>query len=294
MLTRPVVVTAAVALASGCCTVPAGRFKALADSTLQLKQVETQAYNQSVEIEHAWIVVTQKPGDLTLHSFDLESAFDSTGSEHPVKDLGARLEANGAALTVIANYLTALSSFANKDFQSDLDKNATKLAVSVQSLKDLSQPWATDAAQSSGILATVIDSLGHAYIDYERLEALRRAMDSAQTPLSQLTQFVITNDDVVNVALTTIEGDYLQDANLLRPRVVGAQRLMFDSYVAQVIGQFNDEQKTLTGLNKTMVSLPKAHQELADTMCSSNPDLDNLETLISETERLSNFYKSVK
>jgi hypothetical protein len=274
--------------------VPAGRFKALADSTLQLKQVETQAYNQSVEIEHAWIVVTQKPGDLTLHSFDLESAFDSTGSEHPVKDLGARLEANGAALTVIANYLTALSSFANKDFQSDLDKNATKLAVSVQSLKDLSQPWATDAAQSSGILATVIDSLGHAYIDYERLEALRRAMDSAQTPLSQLTQFVITNDDVVNVALTTIEGDYLQDANLLRPRVVGAQRLMFDSYVAQVIGQFNDEQKTLTGLNKTMVSLPKAHQELADTMCSSNPDLDNLETLISETERLSNFYKSVK
>ncbi len=222
---------------------PAGRFKALADSTLQLKQVGTQAYNQSAQIERAWVVVTLKPGDLTLHSFDRESAFDSSGDEHPVKDLGARLEANGAALTVIANYLTALSSFANKDFRSDLDKNATKLAGSVRSLKDLSQPWASDAAQSSGVLATAIDNLGDAYIDYERLAALRRAMKSAQTPLSRLTQFVITNDDVVNDALTTIEGDYLQDANLLRPRVIGAQRLMFDPYVAQVIGKFSDEHR---------------------------------------------------
>ena len=43
-----------------------------------------------------------------------------------------------------------------------------------------------------------------------------------------------------------------------------------------------------------MVILPKAHQELADTMCATNPNLDNLKTLIGETERLSKFYRSVR
>ncbi len=283
-------------IAWGCCTVPAGRFKALADSASQLGQADQQAYNQSVEAERAWVIITQKSGDLTQHSFDLDSAFEPKVGEPPLgdKDLGARMEANGVVLTVIANYLSALSSFASKDFQSDLDKNATNLAGSVKSLSSLSQPWAKEAAQSSGALATVIDGLGHAYIEHERIAALQRTMTSAQDPLHELVVFVATNDSAARDTLTRMEKYYLDDANLLRPHAPGAQRLVFDSYVEQVLGQFSDAQKTLTNLDKAIESLPKAHQELAQSMCSTNPDLDSMTTLIAETERLRNFYESAK
>jgi hypothetical protein len=283
-------------MAWGCCTVPTGQFKALADSASQLGQVDQQAYNQSVQVERAWVIITQKSGDLNQHSFDLESAFDPQSGEHPLgeKDLGARMEANGVALAVIVNYLTALSSFASNDFQSNLDKNATKLAGSVKSFGSLSQPWAREAAQSSGALATAIDGLGHAYIEHERITALNHAMTSTQVPLQQLANFVTANDSAARKTLTTMEKYYLDDANLLRPRSPGAQRLAFDAYIAQIIGQFNDAQKTLTGLDTAMSSLPKAHQEVAQSMCTSNPNIDSLKNLIGEAERLSKFYKSVK
>jgi hypothetical protein len=280
----------------GCCTAPAGQFKALADSASQLSTADQQAYNQSVEVERSWVIITQKSGDLTPHSFDLGSAFDAQAGERPLgeKDLGARLEANGVVLTVISNYLSALSSFASNDFQSNLDKSATKLAGSVKSLSNLSQPWAKEAGQSSGVLATVVDGLGHAYIEYERIGTLKRAMASAQEPLERLADFVMTNDSVVRETLTSMERYYLQDANLLRPPAPSAHRLAFDAYIAQSIGQFDDVQKTLTGLDKAVANVPKAHQELAQGMCTANPNVDNLKSLIAEAERLSKFYKSVK
>ncbi len=297
MLMPARIVPVAMALTAwGCCAVPAGQFKALADSASQLGQADQQAYNQTVQVERAWIVITQKSGDLNQHSFDLETAFDPAAGEHPLgeKDLGARMQANGIVLATIASYLTALSSFASKDFQSDLDKNATKLAGSVKSLGSLSKPWAKGAAQSSSVLATAIDGLGHAYIEHERITALSHAMTSVQDPLQQLAFFVTTNDSVARNTLTQMEKYYLDDANLLRPRVPGAQRLAFDAYIAQAIGEFNDAQKTLTGLDNAMASLPKAHQELAQSMCRPHPNVSSLEYLISEAERLSKFYKSVK
>jgi hypothetical protein len=80
----------------------------------------------------------------------------------------------------------------------------------------------------------------------------------------------------------------------LRPHAPGPQRLWFDSYVAKTFGQFDDVQKTLTGLDKAVANLPKAHQELAKSMCSANPDLDSLKSLFGETQRLSKFYKAAK
>jgi hypothetical protein len=295
--TRTRIVSLAMAvLVWGCCSVPAGKFKALADSASQLGQAGQQADNQTIQAERYWLVVAQTSGDLKPESFSLESAFDPQNGEHPLgdKDLGARIAANGVVLTVIANYLAALSSFASQDFQGDLDKNATKLAGSVKSFGSLRQPWAKEAAQSSGALATAIDALGHAYIEHERIVALSRTMTSVADPLQQLVNFVITNNSVVHNALTRMETHYLDDVNLLRPRTPGAQRLAFDAYIAQAVGQFSDAQKTLTGIDQAIANLPSAHQELARSMCTPNADFDSLQRLIGEAERLSKFYASVK
>jgi hypothetical protein len=280
----------------GCCTVPTGQFKALADSAAQLSQSETQAYNQSVDVERAWVVITQKSGALNEQSFDLESAFDPAAGEHPLgdRDLGARLEANGAALSAVSKYLTALSSFAAKDFQSSIDTDATKLEGDVSSLSSFSEPWAKDAGKSSGVLATVIDGLGHAYTESQRADTLKIAMNSAQTPLEQLASFVQQNNSTVSNVLKQVKTYYIQDASLLRPHPPGAERLEFDSNVAQVIGQFSDAQKTLTGLDSAVAKLPNAHAELAQSLCSQNSSLDNLKALVGEAERLNKFYKSAK
>ncbi len=283
-------------LAWGCCSVPAGKFKALADSASQLGQADQQAYNQTIQVERYWLVIAQPSGDLKPDSFNLEAAFDPQNGEHPLgdKDLGARMEANGVVLTVITNYLSALSSFASQDFQTNLDKNATKLGGSIKSFGSLSQPWAKEAAQSSGALATAIDALGHAYIYQELIDSLSRRMTCAQCPRQQVANFVMFNDSVVRSSLTQIETHYIHDANLLRPGAPGAQRLAFDAYIGQAIGQFSDAQKTLTGVDKAIANLPSAHQELAQSMCTPNADFDSLERLIGEAERLSKFYTSMK
>ncbi len=282
--------------ACGCCTAPAGRLKALADSTTQLSLTNQHAYEQSAVVERAWVIITQKSGDLTPESFNLESAFAPEIGQHPLgpKEIGARIEANDVALTVIENYLLALSSFSSKDFQSDLDKQVTKLAGSVKSFSNLPQPWAKTAAQNSGILATAIDGLGHAYIEHQRVVALERAMDTSQTPIEQLAAFVITNDNTVRDTLKQMEKYYLKDANLLRPRTPGAERLAFDAYIAGVVDQFNDVQSTFVGLDGAVANLPKAHAELIRSMCSEKPSLDGLKELIGEANRLSKFYKSAK
>jgi hypothetical protein len=281
-------------LAWGCCSVPAGKFKALADSASQLDQADQQAYSQTIQAERYWIIISQKSGDLKPDSFNLESAFDPQSGEHPLgdKDLVARMQANGAVLIVIAKYLTALSSFASDDFQAELDKNATTLAASVATFGSMSQPWAKDAAQSSGALATAVDGLGHVYIEHQRIAALSRTMNSAQVPLQQLADFVVINNSVARNSVAEMATHYLDDANLLRPRTPNAQRLAFDAYVAQAIGQFSDVQRTLAGLDRAIVKLPGAHQELAKSMCTSNTDFDSLKLLIGEAERLSKFYTS--
>ena len=291
--------TAAIAclvLASGCCTVPAGQLKALAEATSQLNQVSQRANDQSAQLERAWIVLTLKSGPMTVHSLDLETAFQPPDRGKPLgeKDLGARMQANGAALAVINNYLSALSAFANKDFQSDLDAQSTKLAASVKSLGSLSEPWAKPAAVSSGYIATAIDGLGHAYIEYQRGKTLERTMSAVQQPLQDLASFVITNDQTAERLLQTMERYYIQDANLLQPPHHGAEQLAFHAYIADVVGQFADARKTLTGMDAAMQKLPAAHGELEKSMCSDKPDIESLKALIAETQRLSKFYKSVK
>ncbi len=294
-VSRPVALVCLV-LASGCCTVPAGQLKALAESTSQLNQVSQRAYDQSAQLERAWIVLTVKSGQLTVNSFDLETAFQSQaeGKSLGDKDLGARMQANEAVLTVINNYLSALSAFANKDFQSDLDAQSTKLAASVKSLDSLSQPWAKQAAASSGYLATAIDGLGHAYIEYQRVETLQRTMTAVQKPLEDLAGFVITNDQTAQLVLQQMEGYYITDANVLQPQHHGAEELAFHAYVGDIVGQFTDARKTLTGMDAAMRKLPAAHDELEKSMCSDKPNIESLKGLIAETQRLSKFYKSVK
>jgi len=284
-------------LASGCCSVPAGQLKALADSTSLLNQVSQRAYDQSAQLERAWVVLTVPSGQLTVHSFELETAFQPPQAEgKPLgdKDLGARMQANGAALTVINNYLSALSAFANKDFQSDLDAQSTKLAGSVKSFDSLSQPWAKQAAASSGYLATAIDGLGHAYIEYQRVETLQRVMTDVQKPLRDLADSIVTNDQAAENLLEQMEGFYVKDANLLQPPHHDAEQLAFHAYVADIVGQFADVRKTLTGLDSAMQKLPDAHADLEKSMCSDKPEIGNLKDLIAETERVGKFYKSVK
>jgi hypothetical protein len=112
---------------------------------------------------------------LTVSSFDLKTAFHAQAKATSLgdKDLGARLRANSAALAVINEYLTALSAFANQDFQSELDADSTQLAASVKSFGSFEQRWAQHAAASSSYLATAIDGLGHAYIEHQRIAALQ-------------------------------------------------------------------------------------------------------------------------
>jgi hypothetical protein len=292
----PSIALACLLLASGCCNVPAGQLKALAESTSQLNQVSQRAYEQSVQLERAWIVLTLKSGPMSARSFDLETAFQLPDRRKRLgdKDLGARMQANAAALAVINNYLFALSAFANKDFQSDLEAQSTKLAASVKSLDSLSEPWAKPAAVSSEYIATAIDGMGHAYIEYQRGKTLELTMNATQQALQDLANFVITNDQTAEQVLQTMERYYIEGANLLQPPHHSAEQLAFRAYVANVIGQFDDAGKTLNGIDTAMQKLPAAHDELQKSMCSDKPNIESLTALIAETERLSKFYKSVK
>src|SRR5260370_9848171 len=116
-------------------------------------------------------------------------------------------------------------------------------------------------------------------------------MVSVQTPVEDLAAFVVTNNQAGEQVLQEMERYYIQDANLLQPPHHGAEQLAFRAYVADVIGNFADARKTLTGMDTAMQKLPATHDELAKPMCSNRPNRESLKVLIAETHRLSRHSK---
>src|SRR5260370_40457489 len=115
-------------------------------------------------------------------------------------------------------------------------------------------------------------------------------MVSVQTPVEDLAAFVVTNNQAGEQVLQEMERYYIQDANLLQPAHHGAEQLAFHAYVADVIGNFADARKKVTGRNTSIQELPAAHDDLWKSMCSNRPNIESLKALITGTQRLSKVY----
>jgi len=142
---------------------------------------------------------------------------------------------------------------------------------------------ASPAASDAGYLAAAVNALGHALIEYERVKGLQRAMAIAQPGLQKLSDLLVTGDRLIAQQIATYRDDILTDANsTINANPSGLSRVEVTALVAGPVMDANLSIDRLDSFNRGILLVPSAHQELADSICSSGGALSDLKQLIAE------------
>lgn len=282
---------ALLACASGCCTVDPGPFDAFSASTKNLLNGADQESADIAEIQRTFFVFAAAAGQFETNSF--EPTVNVGGRQQNI-DLVRQFGERIVILEAVGHYADALSAFAKKDYQTGVDSAATKLDGSIVSLSKAAGAG-SEAISAAGYLATAVDALGHAVIEYERAKALRRAMAIAQPGLTTLARLLVVGDDLIEKQIETYRDDVLKDANAtINSNPSGFSRVEISALVAQPVLDANLSIDRLTVLNRSVALLPLSNQELADSLCAAAPNLTNLKQLASEAQRVAKFHAGLK
>jgi hypothetical protein len=269
-----------------------GPFDAFSASTHSLLEGADSESAQIAEVQRTFFIFAAAAGKLEANSF--EPTVNVSGRQQNV-DLVRQFNERVAILEAIAHYADALSAFAKKDYQSGVDSAATKLDGSIVTLSTTTGGAGSEATAAAGYLATAVDALGHAIIEYERVRALRRAVALAQPGLSTLARLLVAGNDLIERQIGTYRDDILQDANAtINANPSGFSRVEISALVAEPVSDANVSIVRLGELNKSVTLLPLTNQELADSLCSSAPSLTNLKELVSEAQRVAKFHAGLK
>jgi hypothetical protein len=289
-IARSLLVAIILVLASGCAAVPTGRFDALALATREVDTRTGEVDGDVVQITRRFMIFSPAPGPYTPRSF---APVVTVGGQQADFDFGPRLAPRKAALDVLVAYTEALSAFAKKDYQGNLDKATNTLGGNLQDL--ISHASASnDVKRGAGVLAAVVNELGRAAIDRMRKTALRNAMAEAAPGVSEIAKFVRDINERAALAVTVMRDEMLRIANRANP-VDGAARLALSETVEQVIV---DSASVLARLKQSTVAveaIPAAHDEVRDSLDRDERGaLDKLKALIAEAKRLQHIYSSLK
>jgi hypothetical protein len=275
---------------SGCCSVDSGRFDAFSASTHDLLQGADVESVQIAEVQHTFLIFAAAAGKLDEQSFELNVV---VGGHQQNIDLVRQFNERIAILQAIAHYADALTAFAKKDYQSGVDSASTQLDGSISNLSKMD--GGSGAATAAGYLATAVDALGHVVIEYQRVKGLQRAMSLAQPGLQTLAGLLVTGDELIEKQIEAYRKDILDDANAtINANSGGFDRVEIAALVAEPITDAGLSIGRLGELNRGIALLPKAHQELSDSMCSSTSPLSNLKELVSEGQRVAKFHSGLK
>jgi len=285
------VIVLALAGLSGCCAVNPAPFEAFANSTHGLLVGADVESVQIAEIQRTFFIFAASAGKLERNSF--EPIIATGGRQHNI-DLARQFNERVAILQAIAGYADALSAFAKKDYQSKVDAASARLDGSLVSLAHAAGAG-SEATGAAGFLATAVNALGHATIEYERVKGLRRAMGLAQPGLEKLAVLLVQGDDLIARQLRRYQDDILDDANAtINASPSAISRVQVSALVAAPVSDATLSINRLAELNRSVALLPVANQELLDTLCTGSQKLSNLSQLVSEAQRLESFHAGSK
>ena len=263
-------------------TIPTGKYHALAKSSENLLKGTKETYNRIEKLQRKFSVVTVGDGPLERDSFKPEIGGKSF-------DVAPELQFRKSALKVLVRYTEVLSSLAEKDYGGQVDQASKKLSNSLSSLGS-----GDDIKQASGILATVVDTVGKIIVEKKRREALNEVMDMAQPALDDLAALIESSNTKFKLLVSTMYNHILKRKNDIRPKSGDYNRFWFDTKIADEIAEVTAIESSLDSLNRGVSSIPRAHLEIRESSDKAPGPMDVLKNLIQESKQVNEFYKSVK
>ncbi len=282
-----------VLLATGCTSViPVGKYDVLAGSSQEILNGTTETYTRIEKLQTNYIIErAASKKALTRDTF--LPAIDVDGKKESF-DITPELQFREDALQVLVNYTLVLQAFAKTDFEADVDAASEVFAGSVKSLASTAAPDNGDAQKASGILATVVDVIGREIIRKERIEGLKKVMDTAQPGMVHLSN-LIAGDNVkikafVNQAIDTI----LRHRDAQRPPLNTLQRTKYDADVSHIISEADEINIALDDISAAVGQIPSAHAEIRKMLDEKPKDLEALRQLVKEAQRIGKLYRTLK
>jgi hypothetical protein len=276
------------AVSAGCgAAVPTGRFDALAEASRGVESKTAQTDADFIKLTRRFMTFSPAPGPYRADSF---APVVDVGGTRVDFDFGPRLAPRQAALGVLAAYTEALAAFARKDYQGELDQATQSLGASAQLLASHASS-SSAVKQGAGVLATVVNGLGHEVTERMRRATLRKAMDDAAPGVTAIVAFVKEINGLAATAVTTMRDQVIRRANSLTV-ADGPARLQLNEVVEGMIG---DSSAVLAELKQGSTAIVPAHSEIRDALDRDDRAiLEKLQTLVAEVKRLQRINASLK
>jgi len=278
-------------LVTACAAIPTGRFDALSAASRSVLDSSSATYSRIEGLQRNYMVFNPAEGRLTPESFKAV-VVDDQGRKLDF-DLRPRLRFRESVLEALSNYTDVLQAFAKKDYQGDLDEASQNLYASVSDLAARA-PDNPAGQKAAGLLAAAVNELGRAALERTRRRALRRAMEAAQPGVEGVVDLIAADNVLIVQAVRTMQNGILRSANGLRPTAPSLNRVQLDERVSRLVDESSEILASLDALSRAVKAIPRAHAEIRESLDDDRPSLAQLQSLIAEAKRLSQFYGSLK
>jgi hypothetical protein len=282
-----------VLLTNGCSAViPVGKYDVLAGSGNVILDSTSETYTRIEKIQKNQMI--EQAGIKSELKRDTFLPIIEVDGKKESFDITPELQFREDALQVLVNYTDLLQAFAKNDFEGDVDVAAEEFAGSVKSLVSTADPNNENAQKVTGILATVIDVIGREIVRKERLDGLKKIMDSAQPSIVELASLIADDNKKIKEFVKQAIDTILRHKNTQRPPINTIQRTNFDTDVSQIVSEADEVNVALESISGAIGQIPPAHDEIRKLLDEKPRGFEALQQLVKEVQRIDKFYRTVK
>jgi hypothetical protein len=294
-----------VSVSSGCATIPSKQLNAFADSTKSL----------AANIQQTDLTIEQLTTRFTVNVADPDQPITATTFQRKDYDLTEDLHYRELVFKTVADYAALLKSFGEGDSGADIDKASTALAGSLKAVTTTAKPADKNLPSYSGITATLVDIGGRALTNYMRRRALITAMTKAQPDLETISSTYSADLDNIGLYMDSIDAEFIQRANTLRPRVRACSsrliaadeaacsrdrvedetaRMRADTDTAALLGEVRQVKDSLSSIKKATTNLPGAHEQILNSLEGKPTNSEAIDQLVAAVQQANSFYHRLK
>jgi len=231
---------------------PIAKYQLLSESSQRILSVTEETYLRIAKLQHQFTVTTaDRDKPITRDTF--KPIIDGQSF-----DLLPELRFRETAIEVLVNYFRVLQALAERDFVSEVNPAAEKLAGSLKSLTESSARLNRPVTkQGTGLLASGANAIGR---------SIKRFVD-------------LMLDRII------------AHANVARPDYDSPQRFAFDLRIADTINEGENINRTLDKLSQAINEIPPAHAAVRKMLDKKPETWATLQQLTKDINQISKSYR---
>jgi len=265
---------------------PIAKYQLLSESSQRILSVTEETYLRIAKLQHQFTVTTaDRDKPITRDTF--KPIIDGQSF-----DLLPELRFRETAIEVLVNYFRVLQALAERDFVSEVNPAAEKLAGSLKSLTESSARLNRPVTkQGTGLLASGANAIGRSLVHKKRIKALKSVMDSSQVDLVQLAELINSTNEKIKRFVDLMLDRIIAHANVARPDYDSPQRFAFDLRIADTINEGENINRTLDKLSQAINEIPPAHAAVRKMLDKKPETWATLQQLTKDINQISKSYR---